>query len=130
MSRAHHPSSGRIWALVLLSLASACTGGDLGISQDGPPVPTVPRSALITSVRGVVIDATTGAPVAGASVSIDVKTTVSGIDGTFAIYDLLQQAATIETIKVGYDTARTFIPLSGGEYLFSPRLRPSAPVTP
>jgi hypothetical protein len=36
-------------------------------------------------------------------VTIDGKSTVSGADGAFTISDLLLQAATIETVKVGYD---------------------------
>jgi Carboxypeptidase regulatory-like domain len=128
-----HRTLPRVPALLLL-LASACIGPQGGHREgyvdQGPPTLTGPRERITTQVRGVVLDATTNVPIAGASVTIDGKSTVSGVDGAFTISDLLLQAATIETAKVGYDTARTLIPLAGGEYAFNPRLRPATPIAP
>ena len=91
--------------------------------------PTVP-APHIAHLRGRVVDFTTGQPIAGAKVDIGAASTISGPDGSYALGDLRIEAGDLETTKVGYDTARTLIPLTGGEYAFNPRLRPATPIAP
>lgn len=110
----------------LAVLAGACIGPQAGhrdgYVDQGPPTVTGPRDRATTHVRGFVIDAATNQPIAGATVTIEGTSAVSGTDGSYTLSNLMLLAATIQTTKVGYDTARTLIPLSGGEYAFNPRL--------
>lgn len=124
-------SSGRLPSLAVLALVAmgACIGPQAGhrdgYKDEGPPTVVGPRDRVTTHVRGFVIDAVTNQPVAGATVSIESTSAVSGVDGSFTLSNLLLLAGTIQTVKAGYDTARTLIPLNGGEYAFNPRLTPS-----
>jgi Carboxypeptidase regulatory-like domain len=125
------PSPSRLPSLVVGALVTigACIGPQAGhrdgYTDQGPPEVTGPRDRTTTHVRGFVIDAATNQPVAGARVSIDSTSAVSGPDGSYTLSNLLLLAGNIQTVKAGYDTSRTLIPLNGGEYAFNPRITPS-----
>lgn len=90
---------------------------------DGYTGPTAPPRATETQLRGTVIDAATAAPIAGATVAIGATSWVTGADGTYTLQRLTAQAANLETIKAGYDTARTYLALNGGDQVFTVRMR-------
>ncbi len=112
-------------ALVAMACIGPTAGHREGYKETGPPTLTGPRDRVTTHVRGFVIDALTSQPIAGATVRIDSTVATSGADGSYSLSNLLLLAGTIQTTKAGYDTARTLIPLNGGEYAFNPRLTPS-----
>jgi hypothetical protein len=94
---------------------------------DGYQGPTAPARVTETQLRGTVIDATTSAPIPGATVAIGATSWVTGADGSYTLQRLTALAATLETVKVGYDTARTYLALNGGDQVFTVRLRTSVP---
>lgn len=114
----------------LLALSWLVTGACYrfeDIAGDGYAGPTAPTRATETQLRGTVIDAATSAPIAGATVAIGTTSWVTGADGTYTLQHLTALAADLETVRAGYDTARTFLALNGGDQLFNVRMRASAP---
>lgn len=119
------PPRDRLIAATLL-LLGACIGPQ-GSHRPGYDGPTGPTRQAETHLRGTVIDQGTGAAIAGAVVETDEKRTTSAADGTYQIGGLTMLATTVITSHVGYDTARTLLPLEGGDKLWIVRLRPTVP---
>lgn len=121
------PRSSHLLTVGALVLVAACAGA-LSDDRPGYEGATGPLRPVETQLRGKVIDIVTLQPVAGVSVRIDTLTSLSTADGTYTLQRLTMLAATLEATKVGYDTARSFIPLAGGDRSFDVRIRAS--VTP
>jgi hypothetical protein len=110
-----------------LLFALACVGPDEGALPgiDQPLGPSLPPD---THLRGQVLDAVTLVPVAGAKVEIRGTTWISAEDGTYTLQNLQSGAAYLITTKAGYDSSQVYIPLDGGDRVFNPRIRVSAPI--
>lgn len=113
--------------LVGAALALAACSND-AIVPHGPAAQGYTTPIPITNLRGLVIDQLSGAPVAGAVLEADGKSTTSLGDGTYNLQNLQQAAVQLVTTREGYDTARTILPLTGRDQQFTVRMRalPSA----
>lgn len=120
------PGTRRNLASVALTLAWLAGAGCYqfeDVDPDGYAGPTAPPRVAETQLRGTVIDAGTSAPIAGATVAIGSTSWVTGADGSYTLQHLTALAANLETVKAGYDTARTFLALNGGDQVFTVRMR-------
>lgn len=102
-------------------LLVAC--GDPKVTYVHVPVPTAQQS---THLRGRVIDAISGEGLVGARVTTNGVSTTSGSNGNYVLGGLGVGATELVTSRVGYDTLRAHIPLPGGDYEFTARLKQSA----
>ena len=111
------------WAAVLLPLASC-----VGERDQLPDTPiTAPKAPLETHLRGRVQDLATALPIGGARVTVDAVSDTSHDDGRYNLQRLRVGASEIMTVRAGYDTARTLLPLLGGDQEFIVRLRKAVP---
>jgi hypothetical protein len=106
--RCSRPST-RLLAMIrpgacILSLALALTGCE----DDGGITGTSP------TVTGTVTSAATGAPVAGAEVSIGEATTTTGVDGRFELSDLTPGTATLLCTAAGFEELETAVTVTDG----------------
>ncbi len=89
-------------------------------------------NATTGTVQGKVTDASNGAPIAGAAITVTGSTTwtaVTSADGTYKITGIAPGAITISADKTGYITASgTSTVTAGGSVLFSPALSTTPPV--
>ena len=117
--------------LLPLTVAAALVGcGDAATDQGVNPAstwPAGPYRPAETNLRGTVIDQTTLAPVGGARVEAGPVVWVTDSTGAYTLQRLTMLAVEVVTSRVGYDTARTLLPLEGGDKVFTVRLRPSPP---
>jgi len=110
-------------AAVLLPQASC-----VGERDQLPDTPiTAPKAPLETHLRGRVQDLATALPIGGARVSVDAVSDTSHDDGSYNLQRLRVGASEIMTVRAGYDTARTLLPLLGGDQEFIVRLRKAVP---
>lgn len=109
----------------------ACIGPQ-GSHRPGYEGPTGPSRQATTNLRGLVIDRGTGAAIAGALVEADGSRSVSAVDGSYNLPGLTLLAVNLVTSSAGYDTARTLLPLDGGDRLWVIRMRstPTVPIAP
>lgn len=106
-------------AVVLFPLASC-----VGERDQLPDTPiTAPKAPLETHLRGRVQDLATGLAIGGARVTADAVSDTSHDDGSYNLQRLRVGATEIMTVRAGYDTARTLLPLVGGDQEFIVRLR-------
>ncbi len=95
-------------------------------------VPTGGTPPTTGTIQGTVTDASTGSPLAGATVSVTGAATLSattGANGTYAFPNVPPGGVTLSASKAGYTTATaTGIVVAGGVLVFSPALSP-APTT-
>jgi len=111
-------------AAIILPLASC-----VGERDQLPDTPiTAPKAPLETHLRGRVQDIATGLAIGGARVTVDAVSDTSHDDGSYNLQRLRVGASEIMTVRAGYDTARTLLPLLGGDQEFIVRLRASAVV--
>lgn len=95
------------WRAVLSTTAlliAACSSGD------SPAVPT----ARILTVSGRVVSGRSGAPIAGASVSIGTATATTGSNGVFQFSDVPAGAATLRCTADGFENYETSIVVYAG----------------
>ena len=110
-------------AAVVLPLASC-----VGERDQLPDTPiTAPKAPLETHLRGRVQNLATGVAIGGARVSVDAVSDTSRDDGSYNLQRLRVGASEIMTVRAGYDTARTLLPLLGGDQEFIVRLRKAVP---
>jgi hypothetical protein len=110
-------------AAVVLPLASC-----VGERDQLPDTPiTAPKAPLETHLRGRVQNLATGVAIGGARVSVDAVSDTSRDDGSYNLQRLRVGASEIMTVRAGYDTARTLLPLLGGDQEFIVRLRAVVP---
>ena len=84
---------------------------------------TSPGGSTTSTVKGIVTDAATGAPIDGASVLANGTAATTASDGTYEIAGLAPGAVTIEASAPGYQSATgTGTLIAGGITLFSPQL--------
>jgi len=108
---------------VVLPLASC-----VGERDQLPETPiTAPKAPLETHLRGRVQDLATALPIGGARVTVDAVSDTSHNDGSYNLQRLRVGASEIMTVRAGYDTARTLLPLLGGDQEFIVRLRKAVP---
>ena len=115
-------STGRtvvLYAAVVLPLASCVSERD---QLPDSPI-TAPKAPLETHLRGRVQDIATALPIGGARVSVDAVSDTSHDDGSYNLQRLRVGASELMTVRAGYDTARTLLPLLGGDQEFTVRLR-------
>ena len=117
--------------LLPLAVAAALVGcGDAATDEAVNPAstwPAGPYRPAETNLRGTVIDQTTLAPVGGARVEAGPVVWVTDSTGAYTLQRLTMLAVEVVTSRAGYDTARTLLPLEGGDKVFTIRLRPSPP---
>jgi hypothetical protein len=114
---------GALCAAVVLPLASC-----VGERDQLPDTPiTAPKAPLETHLRGRVQNLATGVAIGGARVSVDAVSDTSRDDGSYNLQRLRVGASEIMTVRAGYDTARTLLPLLGGDQEFIVRLRKAVP---
>jgi hypothetical protein len=119
-------STGRtvvLYAAVVLPLASCVSERD---QLPDSPI-TAPKAPLETHLRGRVQDIATALPIGGARVSVDAVSDTSHDDGSYNLQRLRVGASELMTVRAGYDTARTLLPLLGGDQEFIVRLRKAVP---
>ena len=119
-------STGRtvvLYAAVVLPLASCVSERD---QLPDSPI-TAPKAPLETHLRGRVQDIATALPLGGARVSVDAVSDTSHDDGSYNLQRLRVGASELMTVRAGYDTARTLLPLLGGDQEFIVRLRKAVP---
>ncbi len=110
-------------AAVLLPLASC-----VGERDQLPDTPiTAPKAPLETHLRGRVQDLATALPIGGARVTVDAVSDTSHDDGSYNLQRLRVGAAEVMTVRAGYDTTRTLLPLLGGDQEHIVRLRKAVP---
>ena len=88
---------------------------------------TAPKAPLETHLRGRVQDLATAVPIGGARVTVDAVSDTSHADGSYNLQRLRVGASEIMTVRAGYDTARTLLPLLGGDQEFVVRMRAVVP---
>jgi len=110
-------------AAVVLPQASC-----MGERDQLPDTPiTAPKAPLETHLRGRVQDQATALPIGGARVTVDAVSDTSRDDGSYNLQRLRVGASEIMTVRAGYDTARTLLPLMGGDQEFIVRMRKTVP---
>ena len=118
----------RACVIVAASCLAAC-GAEHGMDQSTNPWatwPAGPYRPAETNLRGTVIDHATSAPVGGARVEAGAVVWVTDSTGAYTLQRLTMLAVEVVTSRAGYDTARTLLPLEGGDKVFTVRLRASA----
>lgn len=124
LRRAHSRRLAVVVATLALSVA-ACFPDPVvpkaASKNDGTPTP------LKTHLRGTVTDFATGALIAGATVTGAGETTTSIADGSYNLQNLRVGATDLVTYRAGYDTARTILPLNGGDQVFNVRMKATVP---
>ena len=116
-------------ALALQALHAAAKPDSIGTEQPGTTDPGESGSpADLGIIAGLVSDATTGEPIAGARVSVSGASTAqatSALDGSFRILSE-SGPVTVSAHAVGYETlSGTGTVLAGGTLSFSPALYPA-----
>ncbi|MEK0431407.1 MAG: hypothetical protein RL139_1211 [Gemmatimonadota bacterium] len=114
--------------LVIATPLLAACGAEHGMDQSTNPAatwPAGPYRPAETNLRGTVIDQATSAPVGGARVEAGTVVWVTDSTGAYTLQRLTMLAVEVVTSRAGYDTARTLLPLEGGDKVFTVRLRAS-----
>ncbi len=88
-----------------------------------PSVSPVSAQAVLT---GTVIDASTGAPLPGATVTVGTRGAATDADGRFRLAALARDTATAVVRFLGYATQRVGVDLGAGEARLAVRLVPDA----
>jgi hypothetical protein len=119
----HHHNRIRLAALAACWLLAACV--EVGPHPDSPTTewPTGPTALPPTHLRGQVLDASSGSPVAGAKIEAVSQSGLSDPEGYYVLDGLRSGITVVLTTKVGYDTAQTIVPLEGGDKVLNVRLR-------
>ena len=75
----------------------------------------VPLSAQSGTVTGRVVEGTTQEPLAGATVSVAQRTTVSGADGRFTVGGVPAGTQTVTATRIGYGTVSRTVTVAAGQ---------------
>lgn len=116
----------RLVRLSLCALPLVGCGGADGTDQSTNPAatwPAGPYRPAETNLRGTVIDQATLAPIGGAKVEAGTVSWVTDSTGAYTLQRLTMLAIEVVTSRAGYDTARTLLPLEGGDKVFTVRMR-------
>lgn len=101
----------------------------LGQDTNGTPPPTDPGTGTGT-VSGTVLDARTGGPIAGATVSIAGQSTVTSGDGAFLFNGVPAGTQTLTAAASGYTTAMESVAVpDGGSVVENLTLSPTGVIT-
>lgn len=101
----------------------------LGQDTNGTPPPTDPGTGTGT-VSGTVLDARTGGPISGATVTVAGQSMVTGADGAFLLTNVTAGTQTLTGSATGYTTATESIVVpDGGSVVENLALSPSGVIT-
>jgi len=89
-------------------------------------LPSVPSAAAQAVLTGTVTDASTGAPLPGATVTVGARGAATGADGRFRLPALPRDTATAVVRFLGYATQRAAVDLRAGDARLDVRLAPDA----
>ncbi|MBP9086420.1 MAG: N-acetylmuramoyl-L-alanine amidase [Kofleriaceae bacterium] len=116
----------------LSSLVAAANAASLGGDGGGDPEPPEPSTNRVTVTGYIYSGMNVNNRIAGATVAIGTKSTITGSDGSFSLTDIEARVQTVSVSKTGYIDALISRNVSGSAWVstgLSERSTPSNPTT-